>query len=257
MSVDRIIFISSNATKIAEITAKLASIEREFQLPVIGAFTDATICELPEIQGSPREVARSKCAAAYDALLEHGNFCQVLDTVFPDTAPHANSVGTWIMVEDTSLEFHGLNGMPGVYIKDFLAKLGLRKLSALGRAQLGTSPTSAPAAARARTLLALRQFPDTRQIGPLIVEGVTDGHIVPLPDDFTGPSYGFDPIFYVDSVKATYHDMKLEVKNGVSHRAKAIEALVNRLPIMNSILNLTHADIFSDDFWDSSDSHAK
>jgi inosine triphosphate pyrophosphatase len=153
----------------------------------------------------------------------------LLDSVFPDDAPHTSVDGTWIMVEDTSLEFDNLNGLPGAYIKDFFGTLGLQKLSALARAPLDVTDASGPAGAHARTLLALVPLlppgDGSASPDPVVIEGVTDGHIVPLPADFTGPSFGFDPIFYVPSVGATYHDMGMETKNGVSHRGKAVTAL--------------------------------
>jgi inosine/xanthosine triphosphate pyrophosphatase family protein len=49
--------------------------------------------DLPELQGEPEEVAREKCKIA------------------------ARQVGGPVMVEDTSLCFNALGGLPGIYIK--------------------------------------------------------------------------------------------------------------------------------------------
>ena len=49
--------------------------------------------DLPELQGEPEEVSREKCRLA------------------------AQQVGGPVMVEDTSLCFNALGGLPGVYIK--------------------------------------------------------------------------------------------------------------------------------------------
>ena len=38
-------------------------------------------------------------------------------------------IGGAVMVEDTSLIFNAMNGLPGVYIKSFLDKLGLEGLN--------------------------------------------------------------------------------------------------------------------------------
>jgi inosine/xanthosine triphosphate pyrophosphatase family protein len=66
-----------------------------FPFPVVSRALD-----LPELQGEPEEVAKAKCKLA------------------------AKEVGGAVMVEDVSLCFNALGGLPGVYIKWFLEKLG-------------------------------------------------------------------------------------------------------------------------------------
>ena len=56
--------------------------------------------DLPEYQGTPQEVATSKCLEA------------------------ARQVKGPVLVEDTSLCFNALGGMPGPYIKWFLKSIG-------------------------------------------------------------------------------------------------------------------------------------
>ncbi len=56
--------------------------------------------DLPEYQGTPEEVAREKCKLA------------------------AKHVKGPVIVEDTSLCFNALGGMPGPYIKWFLKEIG-------------------------------------------------------------------------------------------------------------------------------------
>ncbi len=56
--------------------------------------------DLPELQGEPEDIAREKCRLA------------------------ALEVDGPVMVEDTSLCFNALQGLPGPYIKWFLDKIG-------------------------------------------------------------------------------------------------------------------------------------
>lgn len=56
--------------------------------------------DLPELQGEPEEVSVAKCRLA------------------------AAQVNGPVIVEDTSLCFNALGGLPGVYIKWFLEKTG-------------------------------------------------------------------------------------------------------------------------------------
>lgn len=56
--------------------------------------------DLPEYQGEPEEIVKAKCALA------------------------AEHIKGPVIVEDTSLCFNALGGMPGPYIKWFLQKVG-------------------------------------------------------------------------------------------------------------------------------------
>ncbi len=61
---------------------------------------------------------------------------------------------------------------------------------------------------------------------PLIFKGVTDGTIVPArgPTDF-----GWDPIFEPQGYDKTYAELDKDIKNKISHRFKAVEALRKHL----------------------------
>ena len=60
--------------------------------------------DLPELQGDPMSIAKAKAATA------------------------ARRVGGSVIVEDTSLCFGALNGMPGPYIKSFFEAIGVEGL---------------------------------------------------------------------------------------------------------------------------------
>lgn len=60
----------------------------------------ASPVDLPELQGEPEAISVEKCRLA------------------------SRQVGGAVMVEDTSLCFNALGGLPGPYIKWFLEKLG-------------------------------------------------------------------------------------------------------------------------------------
>lgn len=176
-----ITFITGNAKKLEEVTAMLGP---DFPFTVVAQNVD-----LPELQGEPNEIAKQKCFLAAEKM----NFAPVL-------------------VEDTSLCYNALGGLPGPYIKWFLEKCGREGLYKL------------LAGYDDKTAYALCTFayfePSTRAV--LVFEGRCEGEIVPP----RGPDYfGWDPVFQPAGFSETYAEMDKCIKNTISHRYKALNAL--------------------------------
>jgi XTP/dITP diphosphohydrolase len=76
-----------------------------------------------------------------------------------------------------------------------------------------------PSRARFRCVLALAKE------GALIriFDGVVEGHIVAASRGTHG--FGYDPVFVPDGFSETFAELPAKVKNGVSHRAKAVAQL--------------------------------
>jgi len=194
-------FVTGNAKKVEEVRAILGASDvdahQELQekeraevahsLAIVSQKVD-----LPELQGEPEEVAREKCRLAVEKLS-------------PD-----EKMG--VLVEDTSLCFNALGGLPGVYIKWFLEKTGHEGLNNLLAAYEDKS-------AYAQCIFAFKP-PGNPEI--LTFVGQTLGKIVPArgPKDF-----GWDPVFEPEGCSQTYAEMPKDEKNKISHRAKALEKL--------------------------------
>ena len=119
---------------------------------------DSIKIDLPELQGEPAEVSREKCKLA--ALQTNGP----------------------VMVEDTSLCFNALNGLPGVYIKWFLEKTGHTGLNNMLAAYEDKS-----AYAQCIFSLAINDKKNNQGESDILTfSGKTDGKIVPAqgPLDF-------------------------------------------------------------------------
>ena len=175
MEIDRIFFATTNEGKI-----------REAQ-EILGVKVNGTSLEIEEIQSlDPLNVAVAKARAYFDALKEP------------------------LFVEDTSLSFEGLNGLPGPYISDMAKALGNEGLAELIK---GKSRK-----AQAQVTLV---FVDSKGKEHSFI-GVTEGTIAVSPKGEGG--FGWDPIFIPEGEKRTFGEMSLEEKNKYSMRAKALMA---------------------------------
>ncbi|KIJ57139.1 hypothetical protein M422DRAFT_57575 [Sphaerobolus stellatus SS14] len=175
-----LVFVTGNAKKLEEVRAILAA---GTPLEI-----ESRSLDLPEVQGSTQDVAREKCRTA------------------------AKIIGGPCITEDTALCFKALNGLPGAYIKWFLAELGHDGLNTL----LEGFPTK-----EAWALCTFAYCPGPGQ-EVIIFEGKTDGKIVPP----RGPTnFGWDPIFEAENTGKTYAELPSEVKNKISHRYRALSKL--------------------------------
>lgn len=62
---------------------------------------------------------------------------------------------------------------------------------------------------------------------PVVVEGVLNGHIA---DEKRGTAgFGYDPTFIPEGYDKTFAELGTDVKNKISHRSRALKALVGKL----------------------------
>ena len=62
---------------------------------------------------------------------------------------------------------------------------------------------------------------------PVVFKGICPGHIMNNPDGENG--FGYDPIFFSEEANCSFGTCPEEIKNKYSHRAKALEQLLNYL----------------------------
>ena len=122
--------------------------------------------------------------------------------------------------DDTGLEVDALNGEPGVYSARYAgeehdAQRNMAKVLSL----LGNNPNRK---ARFRTVIALIQGEKT-----MCFEGKIEGHITRQPRGDSG--FGYDPIFVADDYLVTFAQLSADEKNQISHRALAVQKLVDYL----------------------------
>jgi inosine triphosphate pyrophosphatase len=177
-----ITFVTGNAKKLEEVKRILGLDSEDSDLPY--HLLNEKI-DLPELQGDPLDVAREKCRLA------------------------AKRIEGAAIVEDTSLCFNALNGMPGIYIKWFLDSCGH---DGLNRMIADYDDKSA----YAQTVVAFSPGPGH---DPVLFDGRTYGKIVSARGKL---DFGWDPIFEPDEGGGkTYAEMTSDEKGAISHRSRA------------------------------------
>ena len=191
-----LVFVTGNAKKLEEVQQILANSDSAaFPFNIISQKID-----LPELQGEPEEVSAEKCKLAAARLTAENPTTKML-----------------VMVEDTSLCFNALNGLPGVYIKWFLHGVGGEGLNKM---LVGFDDKTG----YAQCVFSLcATHTDLEATPPQTFVGRTAGSIVPPRGD---NDFGWDPIFQPEeSNQETYAEMKKDEKNAISHRYRALMKL--------------------------------
>jgi XTP/dITP diphosphohydrolase len=177
---------------------------KEFSKLLEGVF--GNVISLSDI-GSPPEVVE-------DGLTFRDNALKKARTI-------AQYSGKLTLADDSGLEVEALDGRPGVYSARYSGegatnKTNIEKL--LG--ELGDNPNRK---ARFVCVLALVD-PNGDE---LVIEGFCEGVILDKPRGEGG--FGYDPVFYLPDRDLTMAEVDPEIKNKISHRAKACELLAEYL----------------------------
>ena len=123
-----------------------------------------------------------------------------------------------VMADDSGLEVDALGCAPGIYSARYAGESAsdrnnIDKLLGELRARNENRP------ARFRCVIALAR--NGKLLGTF--EGVVEGKIVDLARGTNG--FGYDPVFQPNGFRETFAEMASELKNKISHRAKAVAAL--------------------------------
>jgi XTP/dITP diphosphohydrolase len=142
-------------------------------------------------------------------------------------ARHASGVtGLPAIADDSGLEVDALNGAPGIYSSRYAGNGAndTRNIQKLLKAIEGVDDELRTA--RFQCLLVyMRHHEDPT---PIICQGTWEGLITHHPKGSHG--FGYDPIFFVREQSCTAAELAKEVKNTLSHRARAMRLLLDKLP---------------------------
>ena len=140
-------------------------------------------------------------------------------------ARHAARVtGLPALADDSGLCVEALGGAPGVYSARYAGepKSDTRNNEKL----LADLADQADRRAHFVSLIVFVRHADDPQ--PIIAEGEWHGEIV---DQHRGDGgFGYDPLFFVPEFGKTAAELDADTKNRVSHRGRAMQKLIERLP---------------------------
>ncbi|MDR3295080.1 MAG: RdgB/HAM1 family non-canonical purine NTP pyrophosphatase [Clostridiales Family XIII bacterium] len=136
-----------------------------------------------------------------------------------------HACGRAAVADDSGLEADALSGAPGVYSARFAGVSG-DGADAENNKKLLRLLAEIPDEARTGRFVSVvtLAFPDGRT---LVARGTCEGRIGRRPAGNGG--FGYDPLFTPLGYEKTFAQLPAEVKNRISHRAKALAALAEML----------------------------
>ena len=126
-----------------------------------------------------------------------------------------------VFADDTGLEVEALGGAPGVYSARYAGGEGHDSEANMAKLlqELGKNNNRR---ARFRTVIALIIQGQVHEF-----EGIVNGEII--RERRGGEGFGYDPIFQPEGYDKTFAELGVEVKNQISHRARATQKLAEFL----------------------------
>ncbi len=184
-----IVLATRNPGKVRELAVLLADLPIEIK----------SLLDFPQIGSLPEEGATYVANAVSKALAV------------------ARATGQVALADDSGLEVDALEGAPGVHSSRWLGEQTTdAERNAAVLARLHDVPPGRRTA-RFRAVVAIA-FPD---LTVRTFEGVVEGRIAEHPAGDHG--FGYDPIFLVPEYGRTMAELGAEVKDKISHRARAVQ----------------------------------
>ncbi len=150
-----------------------------------------------------------------------------------------------VFADDTGLEIDILNGAPGVYTARWymmeddrcqMLDVGCQMSDVGCQVADGAGQNRAKAlriltgevnrGAQFRTVITLIRMENGKQ-NTIQVEGVVRGQVA--EEEYGNGGFGYDPIFIPEGYNKTFAELPAEVKNSISHRGRALAALVQQI----------------------------
>ena len=199
------------------------------------------LSEIRAILGPSFEVVSLADIGCHEDILETGKTLE--ENALMKAEYVYNKYHLSCFADDTGLEVEALNGAPGVYSARYAAMAttfpagspaGISHDSEANMARLLRElANNNNRKARFRTVIALIEKKDVCPCGCTSIkvvhqfEGIVNGEITQEKSGAEG--FGYDPIFRPDGYDKTFAELGLDIKNQISHRARATQKLAEYL----------------------------
>jgi len=181
------------------------------------------LSEIRGILGSKFEIV------SLEELGFHDDIPETADTLEGNALQKAHYIsdkfGVDCFADDTGLEVEALNGGPGIYTARFGTMNGYgdsHDAEANTRCLLAKLEGASTRKAQFRTAIALILSGEE-----YLFEGIVKGEITTEKRGEKG--FGYDPVFLPEGYEGTFAELGVDVKNQISHRARAVKKLAEFL----------------------------
>jgi non-canonical purine NTP pyrophosphatase (RdgB/HAM1 family) len=173
------------------------------------------LSEIRQILGHKIEVLSLSDIGCHDDIPETGTTLEA--NALQKARYIRDKYGYDCFADDTGLEVDALGGEPGIYSARYAGGEG-HDSEANMQKLLQKLDGEDNRAARFRTVIALLQGNEQK-----LFEGIVNGTITREKSGAEG--FGYDPIFMPDGYDQTFAELGMDIKNRISHRARATAQL--------------------------------
>jgi XTP/dITP diphosphohydrolase len=191
---------------------------------IVATGNEDKVREIDEIlEGTGFEAVSMKQAGFNPDIVEDGKTFEE-NALIKASAVHS-LCGEYVMADDSGICIDALDGAPGIYSARFCGENStyeekFKKIFEM----LADVPEEKRTAKFVCAIAVVR--PDGSSF---TVRGEVEGVLHEEPKGENG--FGYDPIFYVPEFGMTTAQMDPEVKNSISHRGRALRAMVEKLTV--------------------------
>lgn len=183
------------------------------------------LSEIQDILGNTIEVKSLKDIGCHVDIPETGT------TLEENAQIKANYVWdnfqTMVFADDTGLEIDALNGEPGVYSARYAGGEGHDSEANIQKV-LANLQGVENRKARFRTVIAfIYKDKKTGNKVTKLIEGIVNGSIITEKRGAAG--FGYDAIFVPEGYDKTFGELGMDIKNSISHRARAVQQFAKEL----------------------------
>jgi len=139
----------------------------------------------------------------------------------------AKRSGLPTLAEDSGLEVDALSGAPGVFSARWAQLHGAGEGDAANNALLLERLAGVPDEQRSARYRCVVAFLESSLGKPQLVEATCEGRVLTAPRGTGG--FGYDPLFFSTDLEMTFAEAPAAAKHRVSHRGRAVRALVEVL----------------------------